>query len=369
ASANEIEQSRRVPESLLDKLLAAGLFKLLVPECYGGGEVHPVTFFKTISALAEYDGTVAWCVGQANGCAVSAASVPAEIAEQIWGNPRGIVAWGPGRGKAMPDGDGYLISGSWMFASGGHHATWLGTQSTALLDKDGNEQLDDDGNLITRTFFVPADSVQWKDVWDVIGLRGTGSDAYSIENVPGNLACSVKRDNVAEVRIKTPLYAFRAKNLYSASFAGVALGLARGILEGFKQLATEKKGKYGTTLLKDNAVAQSDVSVSEARIRAARAYMTSELDDIFEDVTSTGALTPEQRMRIRLASTFCIQEAKVAADIAYHSAGATAIFSNQPYERRYRDLHAVTQQVQGHKVHYQTVGAFLMGNEPDLTSM
>ena len=369
ASSNEIEKRRRVPEALLGKLLAAGLFKLLVPECYGGGEVHPVTFFKTISALAEYDGTVAWCVGQANGCAVSAASVPAEVAKDIWGDPKGIVAWGPGRGTAMPDGGGYKITGNWMFASGGHHATWLGTQTTAVLDKDGNEQFDEDGNLITRTFFVPADTVKWKDVWDVIGLRGTASDAYSVENVPASLAYSVKRDNVQDVRVKSPLYAFRAKNLYAASFAGVALGLARGILDGFKILATEKKGKYGTTLLKDNAMAQADVSIAEARIRSARAYMTGELEDIFTDVTETGALTPEQRMRIRLASTFCIQEAKVAADIAYHSAGATAIFASLPYERRFRDLHAVTQQTQGHKVHYQTVGSFLMGNEPDLSSM
>ncbi|MBO45047.1 MAG: hypothetical protein CMM28_15120 [Rhodospirillaceae bacterium] len=369
ATADEIEDNRRIPKSLLDQLLAAGLYRLLIPTCYGGGEVHPVTFFNAISALAEYDGTIAWCVGQANGCAMSAASVPEEVAKEIWGDPSAIVAWGPGRGRAAPHGGGYRLSGSWMFASGGHHATWLGTQSTAILDNEGNEQFTEDGNLVTRTFYVPAEAVKWKDIWDVIGLRGTASDAFTIEDVPVTMAYSVKRDNVDEVVVKSPLYAFRAKNLYAASFSGVALGLARGILEGFKDLATDKKGKYGTVPLQDNAVAQADVAVAEARIRSASAYITSELADIYDDVCVSGALTPEQRMRIRLASTFCIQEAKVAADIAYHSAGATAIFASQPYERRYRDLHAVTQQIQGHKVHYQTVGSYLMGHEPDLTSM
>ncbi|MDA0656324.1 MAG: hypothetical protein O2912_07965 [Proteobacteria bacterium] len=370
AVANEIEGNRRIPQHLLDKLHAAGLYKLLVPSCYGGGEVHPVTFFKTISALAEHDGTIAWCIGQANGCSMSAGTLEAQVARKIWGDdPKGAVAWGPGRGRAMPDGDVYRVSGSWMFASGGHHATWLGTQSTAILDKDGNEQFDDNGTLITRTFFVPADTVEWKDVWNVIGLRGTASDAFSIEDVPVPIEYSIKRDRVEDVRIKNTLYAFRAKNLYATCFSGVALGLARGILEGFKILATEKKGKYGKTVLQENAVAQADVAVAEARIRSASAYVMSELTDIYDDVAMTGALTPDQRMRIRLASTFAIQEAKTAADIAYHSAGATAIFASHPYERRYRDLHAVTQQTQGHKVHYQTVGSYLLGNEPELTAM
>jgi alkylation response protein AidB-like acyl-CoA dehydrogenase len=222
---------------------------------------------------------------------------------------------------------------------------------------------------VVRTFFVPADSVAWTDIWNVVGLRGTASDAYAIENVTVPMEYSVRRDRVEDVKIHNTLYAFRAKNLYASGFCAIALGLARGLLEGFKELAAEKKGKYGTTVLKDNAVAQSDVAVAEARIRSASAYVTGELADIYDEVEKSGALSPDQRMRIRLAATFGIQEAKTAADIAYHSAGATAIFASQPFERRYRDLHAVTQQIQGHKVHYQTVGSYLLGHEPDLTTM
>ena len=250
ATADEIEGNRRIPKSLLDQLLAAGLYRLLIPTCYGGGEVHPVTFFNAISALAEYDGTIAWCVGQANGCAMSAASVPEEVAKEIWGDPSAIVAWGPGRGRAAPHGGGYRLSGSWMFASGGHHATWLGTQSTAILDNEGNEQFTEDGNLVTRTFYVPAEAVKWKDIWDVIGLRGTASDAFTIEDVPVMMAYSVKRDNVDEVVVKSPLYAFRAKNLYAASFSGVALGLARGILEVSRTLRPIRKVNMAQFLCK-----------------------------------------------------------------------------------------------------------------------
>ena len=370
ATASQIESEKRIPQPLLNKLHSAGLFKMLLPKCYGGGEVHPVTFFRTVMALAACDGSVGWCVGQQNGCSTTAAAVEPEVANKIWASDSvGALAWGPGKGTAMPHDAGYRINGSWMFASGGRHCSWLGAQTTAVLDKNGNEQCDEEGKLVTRTFLIPADKVQWKDIWNVIGLKGTASDAFTVKNVYVPAIYSIKRDRIEDVRIRNPLYAFRTKNLYAASFAGVALGLARGLLEEFKELASEKRGKYGKTLLMDNAVAQADTSIAEARIRSATAYIESEFNGLYDDVLVHGALTADQRVRIRLASTFAIQEAKAAADVAYQSAGATAIFASQNYERRYRDLHAVTQQTQGHKVHYQTVGSYLLGNEPELAAM
>jgi alkylation response protein AidB-like acyl-CoA dehydrogenase len=73
-----------------------------------------------------------------------------------------------------------------------------------------------------------------------------------------------------------------------------------------------------------------------------------------------------QRMDLRMATTFAIGEAKAVADVAWEVAGASAIFASSPFERRYRDLRTVTQQVQGRKSHLQDVGAYLMGLEPAL---
>ena len=52
-------------------------------------------------------------------------------------------------------------------------------------------------------------------------------------------------------------------------------------------------------------------------------------------------------------------------DWAYHAAGATAIFESSAFERQFRDMHAVTQQLQGRVAHYETVGRFLLGLETD----
>ena len=73
------------------------------------------------------------------------------------------------------------------------------------------------------------------------------------------------------------------------------------------------------------------------------------------------------RAAARLATTYAIHEAKQAVDVLYDAAGASAIFANGPYERRFRDIHTVAQQLQGRKSHFRTVGAYRLGHEPDLT--
>jgi len=152
----------------------------------------------------------------------------------------------------------------------------------------------------------------------------------------------------------------------SIGFSGVALGIARSMLDLFKDLATEKKPYRMTKLLCEDPLIQSEVAVSDARIASARAYMLNELREVWQDVTGKGELTMESRIRIRLATTYTIHEAKSVVDAIYDAAGATAIFKGSPMERRFRDIHTLTQQAQGRKAHYQIAGAFLMGLDPEL---
>jgi hypothetical protein len=70
-------------------------------------------------------------------------------------------------------------------------------------------------------------------------------------------------------------------------------------------------------------------------------------------------------MTIRLAATFAIHTSLEVVDILYQAAGATAIFDVNPFERRFRDIHSVAQQLQGRQQHFETVGQYLMGLEGD----
>ncbi len=367
-AADQAERERRLPAELLAGLHGEGLFRLLLPRPFGGAEVDLVAFFRAIEAVAKLDASTAWCLCQANGCAMTAAYLEPAVADEIWGGDRqAVLSWGPGaKSKAVVEGDGYRVAGAWSFASGGRHATWLGGHST-VIDRDGQPRRHADGRAVVRTMLFPAERATMIDVWDVIGLRGTGSDNFTVADLFVRHDHSVAREDPAERRYQAPLYLFPAMSLYATGFAGTALGIARTMLDAFAALARDKTPRLARKALRDEGVVQAAVGRSEARLGAARAFLLSELADIWDAVVARNRLTVEQRMRIRLATTFAIQEAKGVADTAYGSAGATAIFASGPFERRFRDIHTVAQQLQGRDSHFQTVGAYLLGHPPDLT--
>jgi alkylation response protein AidB-like acyl-CoA dehydrogenase len=128
AHADDIEEQRRLPPTLLDRLHEARLFRLLMPRSSNGIETDPITFFHVIETIARADASTAWCLSQASGCSMSAAYLDLPVAQEIFGrDPRAVLAWGPGpRVKAIECDGGYRVTGVWAFASGGRHATWIG---------------------------------------------------------------------------------------------------------------------------------------------------------------------------------------------------------------------------------------------------
>jgi indole-3-acetate monooxygenase len=137
------------------------------------------------------------------------------------------------------------------------------------------------------------------------------------------------------------------------------------MLGDFIVLARDKIPRGARKTMRDNNVTQAQVGQAEARLASARRYLLGSLDDITEAVAKRGHITLDERMTIRLASTFAIHTSLEIVDILYESAGATAIFDANPFERRFRDIHSVAQQLQGRQQHFETVGQHLMGLETD----
>ncbi len=366
AAADEIEARCELPAHVLDALHEAALFRTLLPRAFGGDEIEPTTYVRTMEIIAQADASTAWCIGQASGCSMMAAYVKPEVAREIWGDPRAALAWGAGpAGTARIVDGGYRVTGRWEFASGGRHATWLGAHCR-VAERDGTPRRTPDGEIADRTMLFPRHVATMPANWSTMGLRGTGSDAYAVEDlfVPDDF--SGARDSDDERRQGGTLYRFSTMHLYASGFAAVALGIARGALDAFKALAQQKTPQAASRMLRDSPTVQAQVGLAEAKLGAARSFLLSTLRDIWEAVRESGAVTLDQRMMIRMASTFAIHQAKEVVDMAYHEAGATAIFANNAFERRFRDLHTVTQQVQGRSAHFETVGAHLLGLRPNL---
>jgi len=368
AASNEIERDRRLPAALLDALHEAELFRLLLPRASNGIETDPVTFFHVIETIAEADASTAWCLSQAGGCAMSAAYLDPPVAHAIFGNdPRAVLAWGPGpKVKAVECEGGYKVRGVWAFASGGRHATWVGAHCP-IFKSDGSPRLDDNGVQQERTMLVRSQDVAWTDIWNTVGLRGTASDQFALDDVFVRADHSVTREFDRECRESGPLYRMGSGTCYQVGFAGVACGIARGALDCFVDIARNKVPRGAKSPLRDNAVVQSGLAQAEVNLRAARGFVLQSMADVWKHLCAGSMITVEQRVTVRMAATHAIHKAREAVDFAYNAAGATAIFENHPLERRFRDIHTVTQQLQGQLRHFETVGAWMMGADADLT--
>lgn len=360
AAADEIERLRDIPDALFDRLIEHDLFRLLLPRAYGGAEIDPLLYVRMLEEVAKSDASTAWCLGQNNVCAMVAAYLEPAAAREIFDSPRAILAWGPGPGEARVTDGGYLLSGKFDFASGSRHATWLGAH-VPVIEPDGSRRTATDGSARLHTLLFPRSQAQVHDNWRVLGLRGTGSDSYSVTGVRVPESRTLVRDNAAALRQKGPLYVFTQSHLYASGFASIALGIGQACFDAFVGGIRDTVPRGASRSRGANNVVQSEVAQAEARLRSSRMFLRGSLQEIWAGVVRSGAMTDEQRLTIRLASTWAIQQSREAVTALYLAAGALAIFESQPFERRLRDIHTLCQQMQGHAAHFETVGQMRMG--------
>jgi alkylation response protein AidB-like acyl-CoA dehydrogenase len=366
AAGDAIERGREVTPEIVEALIERGIFRMLLPRSLGGAELDPLTYTAVLEILAQGDGSTAWCLGQNSGCSMTAPYLAPEIAREIFGGPHGILAWGPelpGAGKCVAVAGGYRVTGQWGFATGGRHATWLGAHCP-IFEEDGSPRMGPQGRQLVRTMLVPKSEATIIDNWQVLGLRGTGSDSYGFDDHFVPEAYTAARDNDAERRERGPLYQFTSGMIYAMSFSHVSLGIARGAFDAFIAIARDKVPRGATGTLRENNVVQLQVSQCEARLKSARAYLRQVIGEMWEEAQETGRISPEHHPQLRLAATWAIHQARDVVATVYHAAGASAIFENNPLERRMRDIHAGTQQGQGRPIHFETVGQMLMGLPP-----
>jgi alkylation response protein AidB-like acyl-CoA dehydrogenase len=356
-AADQIERDRAIPRDLVDALVDAGLFRLMLPRALGGLELDLPTYVKVVEEVARADGSVGWCVGQANGlCNYMVYADPA-VARTVFAGGRTILANGPGEGnqpgRAEPAEGGYRVTGKWMFASGFPQASWLLCVCNVPTAAAEPEQ---------RLMLVPKARATVHDVWHVSGLRGTGSQSFSLQDefVPAAYAVHVSRKTSQH---RGPLYLFTNNGFFGPAFGSVALGIAHSSLAAIVDFAAGKVPRGMDRLIRESPTVQMSVAQAHARLGAARGYLHQTLAEVWDSAVSQGEVTIAQRVAVRLASTHATHEAAAVVDTAYSLAGSNAIFENRPFERRFRDVHAVTQQVQARRTHYEHVGAYLLGLE------
>jgi indole-3-acetate monooxygenase len=360
ASGDAIEQARRLPPDLVESLATAGLFRLLVPRTAGGEEASARTFAEAIERIATADASTAWCLYQ---CGVTALAVALCLApdavDAIFADSCAIVASGAGGGSAHPAPGGHRISGRWVFASGIHGATWLAANMLNRADAAAGRP------LAGRMYVIPVNEAAITDDWNVSGLRGTGSDGYTLDDLFVPASFGAPYTPLDPTPSAAPAGWLTAGTLYGVGVAAVALGVASASLEALVDLAAVKTPRVGVGMLRDRPAAQAAVGRADTALAAARTHLYACVDAAWQEACD-GPLSNRTRVALRGAIVHTIETATHVVDATYATAGASAIRADLPFERRFRDMHAVTQHPQAAAAHFETVGRARLGH-PDAT--
>jgi alkylation response protein AidB-like acyl-CoA dehydrogenase len=364
AAADEIERTQTIPEPLLSLIHQARLARMLLPLSAGGDQVEPWVYLHAIEEVSRHDASVGWNLFVANSAALIAPFIPLETAQAIFADPCAIIAWGPPnehQARAVPG--GYRVTGEWHFASGSRQANWMGAHCH-VVEPDGSLRLNRFGRPTVRTLLFRKQQTTPIRDWNTIGMRGTASEGYRVDDLFVPEAYSGTREDPALRRDTGPLYAFTMQGLYAVGVAGVALGVARAMLDAFIALAAEKTPR-GLKRLADSPVIQADVARREANLASARVWLETTLKDIWAAADDVAPIDLDARVRVRLGCAHAIHTSVEIADWVYKAAGTSAIYPGTPFERRFRDIHTLSQQIQSRESHFEAVGRVMFNGDPD----
>lgn len=363
AAREEAEELRRTPPALVKALTDAGLYQMYLPRSVGGMELPPLAAFEAIEELSKADGSVGWCAMIASDVAMITGWLPTKTVEKMAGSPPDLRAAGSLRpqGKAWAVDGGYRVNGQWNFASGIMHANWLYCP-TMIMDGD-KPQMGPTGAPRVRAMWLPIEEAKIIDTWQTIGMRGTGSQDFIVDDVfvPSERTCFIAEPPVEKGALFHPRLLL--VNLW-ATTAGNALGIARGAIDTFVDMALHDATTQSTALLRDRPLVQSRVGTAEATLNAARAYVVHAVGSAWQAICA-GEPDPSDKIAdARLAITHAIHEAVRVVDIIFHAAGTNAIYTRNPLERHFRDVHVAVQHNSAFPTHYESAGKVALGLKP-----
>ena len=362
AARADIERERQLPRALVEAIGNAGLFALWLPNAFGGPELNLVDYIRVIEELARADGSAAWCATVAACYSRIAGYLQPEIAREIFGSGRNVVAGtiNP-TGKAFVVDGGYRVTGRWAYGSGILHSTWtLG--NCIVHDREGPRRASGGAPDIRLTIF-PTSAVEVIDTWHVSGLRGTGSHDYRVADLFVRDDHSISCFDAKPLQPGT-LYAMPMMTVLSVAIAAVPLGIARTAIDAAVELAQVKTPYRSSLLLRDMATFQATVGRAEALWGSARSFLLATVGDLWDEVSSGMAASMRQRASVRLACTQAAQSAAQAVDLMYNAGGGTSLYESSRLERCFRDVHACTQHIATSTDSYEVGGRVLLGLDP-----
>jgi 3-hydroxy-9,10-secoandrosta-1,3,5(10)-triene-9,17-dione monooxygenase len=339
--AEEGDRLRVVPEASIKELEETGFFRLLQPRRFDGLEADPVAFYTAVRDIASADGSTGWVSSVVGVHPWQVALFADEAQQAVWGSDTSVrlsSSYAP-TGKAVQTEGGFTLSGKWSFSSGCDHCQWV------LL---GGLVFNEDGQVVDfRTFMIPRDDYQIVDVWNVVGLRGTGSNDIIVEDVfvPEAFTLSMGETGMCKgpgQAVNTgDLYKLPFHSVFTSTIATPIIGMAKG---AYAEHVDMQQKRVRAAYLGEKASLDPFAAVRIARasseIDAAWALLISNIREEQAHVAKGEEIPLELRLRVRRDQVLGTARAIEAVDSLFEASGGRALAEGTYLQRAWRDAHA-----------------------------
>ena len=341
AADKQAEADRHVPDELVEKIRASGLFGIIMPKNLGGSALGFADLVRVTTEIGTVSGSAAWVFGVLAGHSWLINLFPEQAQSEIMGDPTTLLGTVFRlNGEVVEEGDGYrLTGGNGRFCSGIDYATWV------II---GNAVKKADGSIEPRFFVVPKSDIEVVDDWYTMGMRGTGSRSIKIDSafIPAHRSCSLAdmlSGSTPGAKLhEGAIYRMPFADLAPFSIVGAPLGLAKGMLQ---RLAKDIGGKLagGEPLeIAEQSATLARIAEAGAEIDAALALVLSDADMV-DQAKEPSDISPLQRAQIPRNWAWAVQRARQAANRVFEISGGSAIYDGPAMQRMFRDLNSGSQ--------------------------
>lgn len=353
AEANDAAETLAWPSVVA--LYREGLLSLKVPRELGGPEVDPHLYLELCDELSYINPSAGWCAFiNSTSAALLGAFLPNAGSRRVF--PEGSMPIASGalipRGQATPTDGGWRVTGQWPFASGSAHSSWLLAGFRIIRDgQPGPEHM---------VMAAPTQDVQLLDNWQVMGLKGTGSRDFAVDDyfVPSDLAFDLL---TTDPRKGGPQFWLGRPGFVTPDHAAFALGVARRALDEIALQAGSYRRGYLTSTISQRGALHRDLGRCDQQLRAARALCREALDEAWEFCLRGERPDLERQLRLRGACAYATDVACEIATTAFRYGGGSAIYNDRVLQRCMRDINAAAQHFMVNTSAYDNLGQFRLG--------
>lgn len=351
--AQQTEDARRISEESIKALQDTGFFRMLQPARFGGLEASPVSFYQAVRLIAGACGSTGWVCSVLGVHPWQLALYDDRAQQDVWGQdtatlisssyaPMGrakaVESGGPPTSEGVAGGGGFTFSGRWSFSSGCDHAQWI------FL---GGLVMNEEGNVVDfRTFLLPRADYEIDDVWDTIGLRGTGSNDIIVTDVfvPEYRTLSFVQTGACEgpgqAQNTAPLYKLPFAMVFSNSISVPVIGMATGAYDCYVEWTRDRVRASTGGKAKDDSFNQLRISDAAAKIDGGVLAIERNINEALALATAGEKIPMPLRVRARRDQVNATSSAINAVDRLFESAGGRALKAGTPIQRFWRDAHA-----------------------------